>query len=210
MSRKAGTISEETKTRLLQAATEEFAEYGYERSSLRRICKNAEVTTGALYFFFQDKEDLFQSVIAPVTEPILQMMESHYEKERACNWEELGDAGGEEEDIRASFAILDICYGNKKVTDIILSSRNLPVVTAFFDRMIEIMDMQMVHLLKLADENSISVQNKYAIHWFSHLQIDAMLNVVSHGLGEEEAKEQLKIAIRFLRGGFQTFAESGQ
>ena len=109
MSRKAGTISEETKTRLLQAATEEFAEFGYEKSSLRRICKNAEVTTGALYFFFQDKEDLFQSVIAPVTEPILQMMESHYEKERACNWEELGDAGGEEEDIRASFAILDIC-----------------------------------------------------------------------------------------------------
>ena len=210
MSRKAGTISEETKTRLLQAATEEFAEFGYEKSSLRRICKNAEVTTGALYFFFQDKEDLFQSVIAPVTEPILQMMESHYEKERACNWEELGDAGGEEEDIRASFAILDICYGNKKVTDIILSSRNLPVVTAFFDRMIEIMDMQTVHLLKLADENSISVQNKYAIHWFSHLQIDAMLNVVSHGLGEEEAKEQLKIAIRFLRGGFQTFTESGQ
>ena len=210
MSRKAGTISEETKTRLLQAATEEFAEFGYEKSSLRRICKNAEVTTGALYFFFQDKEDLFQSVIAPVTEPILQMMESHYEKERACNWEELGDAGGEEEDIRASFAILDICYGNKKVTDIILSSRNLPVVTAFFDRMIEIMDMQTVHLLKLADENSISVQNKYAIHWFSHLQIDAMLNVISHGLGEEEAKEQLKIAIRFLRGGFQTFAESGQ
>ncbi len=210
MSRKAGTISEETKTRLLQAATEEFAEFGYEKSSLRRICKNAEVPTGALYFFFQDKEDLFQSVIAPVTEPILQMMESHYEKERACNWEELGDAGGEEEDIRASFAILDICYGNKKVTDIILSSRNLPVVTAFFDRMIEIMDMQTVHLLKLADENSISVQNKYAIHWFSHLQIDAMLNVVSHGLGEEEAKEQLKIAIRFLRGGFQTFAESGQ
>ena len=210
MSRKAGTISEETKTRLLQAATEEFAEYGYERSSLRRICKNAEVTTGALYFFFQDKEDLFQSVIAPVTEPILQMMESHYKKERKCNCKELRDAVGEEEDIRASFAILDICYGNKKVTDIILSSRNLPVVTAFFDRMIEIMDMQTVHLLKLADENSISVQNKYAIHWFSHLQIDAMLNVISHGLGEEEAKEQLKIAIRFLRGGFQTFAESGQ
>ena len=138
------------------------------------------------------------------------MMESHYEKERECNLKELGDARGEEEDIRASFAILDICYGNKKVTDIILSSRNLPVVTAFFDRMIEIMDMQTVHLLKLADENSISVQNKYAIHWFSHLQIDAMLNVISHGLGEEEAKEQLKIAIRFLRGGFQTFAESGQ
>ena len=208
MSRKAGTLSEETKHRLVQAATEEFAEYGYEKSSLRRICKNAEVTTGALYFFFQDKENLFQSVIAPVTEPILEMMESHYERERKCGWKELGESGGEEEDIRASLAILNICYRNKKTADIILNNRNLPSVVTFFDRLIEIMDMQTVHLLKKAGVNGDILQNKYAIHWFSHLQMDAVLNVISHGLGEEEAKGQMKIAVRFLRGGFQTFAQS--
>lgn len=205
MSRKAGSISEETKFHLLQAATDEFGEYGYDNSSLRRICQKAEVTTGALYFFFQDKADLFAEVISPVTNQLLKMLESHYKMELESAKEEV--AGHEEEDIRASFAILDFYYKNQKVADIILSHRNLPVVTEFFDRLVEIMDMQTVHLLKLANNNCSSIKNQYAIHWFSHLQIDAMLNIISHGFEEQDAKEQLKIVIRFLRAGFQTLTQ---
>ena len=37
MSKKAGNIPEETRAALLKAATEEFAEYGFEKSSLRRM-----------------------------------------------------------------------------------------------------------------------------------------------------------------------------
>ena len=58
MSRHAGSVPEETKTRLLQSAVLEFSEFGFEKASLRRICSRADVTTGALYFFFQDKEDM--------------------------------------------------------------------------------------------------------------------------------------------------------
>lgn len=53
----------ETKERLLISAKKEFVEKGYLQASLRNICKNAGVTTGALYFFFQDKEDLFAAVV---------------------------------------------------------------------------------------------------------------------------------------------------
>jgi AcrR family transcriptional regulator len=63
MSRKAQTDSGETKRSLVASATEEFAEYGYEGASLRQICSKAGVTTGALYFFFDSKEDLFKSVV---------------------------------------------------------------------------------------------------------------------------------------------------
>lgn len=208
MSRKAGSVSEETRLHLLQAATEEFAEYGYEKSSLRRICQKAEVTTGALYFFFQDKADLFAQVIAPVTGQLLKMLETHYEMELESAKEEA--AGHEEEDIRASFAILEFCYRNKKVADIILNHRNLPVVVEFFDRLAEIMDRQTVYLMKLANGNSFPLknpENQYVIHWFSHLQIDAMLNIISHEFEEEDAKEQLKIMIKFLRGGFRTLLQ---
>ena len=55
MSRKAGTVSEDTQKNLIKAAISEFAEHGYQKSSLRRICAKAGVTTGALYFFFEDK-----------------------------------------------------------------------------------------------------------------------------------------------------------
>ena len=60
MSRKTGNVPEETRAALIKAATEEFAEYGFEKSSLRRICARAEVTTGALYSSFANKNDLFE------------------------------------------------------------------------------------------------------------------------------------------------------
>lgn len=41
----------ETKEKLLASAKAEFMEKGYAKASLRKICANAGVTTGALYFF---------------------------------------------------------------------------------------------------------------------------------------------------------------
>ncbi|MBQ2464886.1 MAG: TetR/AcrR family transcriptional regulator, partial [Treponema sp.] len=55
-----------TKEKLLEAAKNEFMQNGFLKASLRTICKNAGVTTGALYFFFHDKEDLFDSIVKPV------------------------------------------------------------------------------------------------------------------------------------------------
>ena len=45
----------ETKERLLACAKKEFVEKGYAKASLRAICREAGVTTGALYFFFRIK-----------------------------------------------------------------------------------------------------------------------------------------------------------
>ena len=55
----------ETKEKLLQSARAEFLAKGYQGASLRSICKASGVTTGALYFFFKDKDDLFTSLVAP-------------------------------------------------------------------------------------------------------------------------------------------------
>ena len=44
---KAVKDEKETKRRLLESAKKEFLEKGYLQASLRNICKNAGVTTGA-------------------------------------------------------------------------------------------------------------------------------------------------------------------
>ena len=49
----------ETVRKLSDSAKKEFMEKGFMKASLRNICKNAGVTTGALYFFFKDKDALF-------------------------------------------------------------------------------------------------------------------------------------------------------
>lgn len=202
MSRKAGSISEETKTRLLKAAADEFSEYGFQKSSLRRICTNAEVTTGALYFFFRDKEDLFISVIAPVTDGIYEMIKTHYEHE--LHSPNLGSPQAEDADLRMGEKFLEFFYQNKTICNIVLSHRTHSAVCTFFDRVAALTDRQTLLLLQLSSAkiSPDSVFNKCTVHWISHLQIDMVLHILSHDFDEQRAKEQLKIMIRFLRGGF--------
>jgi AcrR family transcriptional regulator len=54
--------SEETITKLIDVATDVFAENGFTNTSLQQVCKNANVTRGALYHHFADKQDLFKAV----------------------------------------------------------------------------------------------------------------------------------------------------
>ena len=58
--RKAMEEEKGTQERILEAAREEFLEKGFERASLRRIVKEAGVTTGAFYRYYPTKEALWQ------------------------------------------------------------------------------------------------------------------------------------------------------
>ena len=57
------TEEKATKQKILDCAKEEFLDKGYSNASLRLICKKAGVTTGALYFFYKNKEDLFRAIV---------------------------------------------------------------------------------------------------------------------------------------------------
>lgn len=52
--------------RILESAKKEFLEMGFEKASLKHICQQAEVTTGALYKRYKGKEDLFCAVVSDV------------------------------------------------------------------------------------------------------------------------------------------------
>ena len=48
---------------ILSAAMQEFLEKGFKSASLRNIVKTAGVTTGALYGYYDSKEDLFEALV---------------------------------------------------------------------------------------------------------------------------------------------------
>lgn len=55
--------STETRSRVLQAATEVFAAEGYRNATLREICRRAEANIAAVNYHFRDKEQLYAAVI---------------------------------------------------------------------------------------------------------------------------------------------------
>jgi AcrR family transcriptional regulator len=57
-------LDDEKRARILEAAAQEFAANGYENASLNRILETAGISKGAAYYYFDDKADLFSTVMA--------------------------------------------------------------------------------------------------------------------------------------------------
>ena len=57
--------SNATLEKIHEAAMAEFLDKGFQGASLRKIVKNAGVTTGAFYGYFSSKEALFASIVEP-------------------------------------------------------------------------------------------------------------------------------------------------
>jgi len=53
---------EDTKARLLEAAGEVFAQYGFRVSTVRQICKRARTNVGSVNYHFRDKKGLYAAV----------------------------------------------------------------------------------------------------------------------------------------------------
>ena len=71
----------ETREKLIESAQAEFMEKGYNKASLRSICSSAGVTTGALYFFFEDKADLFRAIVGKPVDELFSIMQSHFDED---------------------------------------------------------------------------------------------------------------------------------
>ena len=72
------------RSRLLEAGKEEFRDRGFLKVSLRAIRKKADVTTGALYFFFESKAALFEEIVEETAEDLKRIMGDFTDQENNC------------------------------------------------------------------------------------------------------------------------------
>ena len=195
----------ETRNKLLQSARAEFLEKGYMKASLRTICKNAGVTTGALYFFFQDKEDLFESIAKETINNIWQMMQGHYNDERVMaengmTTEEIQDNHG---DLDESAAIIQQMYLHRDDILLVLTKAQGTKFENIADKFIETSeahyramaaDMQKLYPGKSVDEQML--------HWLAHMQIDAFIYMITHIEREEEGRAFIIQFINYMINGW--------
>jgi len=66
------TTSQDTKSRILDAAEQLFMEHGFEATSLRQLTSSAAVNLAAVNYHFGSKEELFQAVLTRRLDPMNQ------------------------------------------------------------------------------------------------------------------------------------------
>ncbi len=196
-------LESQTREKLLKAAKTEFMEKGYAKASLRSICKQADVTTGALYFFFQDKEDLFGSL---VEEPLNQMhmyMKQHY------MWElqELNNSPMDKcdfsEDSKTALMIVSYMFQFHDAFVLLLTKANGSKYENCTDEFVKLTE---AHYRIFADRMSIYYKtdrvDDYTIHWLAHLQIFSFVQLITHNITREDAIKQMDTIVKFMISGW--------
>ncbi|HET7631625.1 MAG TPA: TetR/AcrR family transcriptional regulator [Gemmatimonadaceae bacterium] len=64
-------LDPEKQHRLFEAAADEFSSHGFEGASLNRIIDRAGMSKGSLYYYFNDKSDLFATVVERATAAVM-------------------------------------------------------------------------------------------------------------------------------------------
>jgi len=87
-------LNAERRTGILEAAKAEFAESGFEQASYNRIIERAGLSKGAMYYYFDDKLDLYVTVLESVNDEMVAFlgMGSDWEPEGDF-WDAMTDMG---------------------------------------------------------------------------------------------------------------------
>lgn len=65
-------IPKEKRERIIRAAVLEFAMHGYDNANTNKIAKNAHISVGSLFQYFESKEDLFLTIIKDCSQLLVQ------------------------------------------------------------------------------------------------------------------------------------------
>lgn len=196
----------ETKERLLESAKAEFAEKGYMKASLRKICAGAGVTTGALYFFFKDKEDLFTAIVGQPFDGLKEIMLQHFDDERELltssdmlMLKEHIDDGHDE----IAAALIHHLYSNYDAFTLLLTKSQGSKFEGCVDEVVEMTETVYCAMAEnMAKMLPNARVNTYMRHWLTHMIIDAFIHLFTHERDEQKALSNMRKIMNFLVRGW--------
>jgi len=195
--------NKETKKRLLESARAEFSEKGYTKASLRKICADAGVTTGALYFFFKDKEDLFAGIVEPPYDELKEILLRHFAEEEEIRSEkdmnEHIEAGHDE----FSAELIRHLYANYDAFTLLLKKSQGSRFEGCVDEIVDMVEntyqAMAEKMARLLPDKKV---NSYMRHWLTHMIIDAFIHLFTHEKDEQRALANISKIMNFLVKGW--------
>lgn len=178
-------------------------EKGYAKASLRKICANAGVTTGALYFFFDDKQDLFRAIVEPPLAALVEMIEEHFaEDEEILSLPNAYEHQEGDHDEIAEMLVRHL-YRNYDAFLLLLTKSQGTGFEDSLHRIVDLTEKRFAVSVQLYARQKPEWQgDAWTIHWMAHMTVDAFVYLLTHVREEQEAVRRMKAIMDFIVKGF--------
>ena len=194
----------ESRKKLIECAKKEFMEKGFEKASLRAISSAAGLTTGAIYFFFKDKNGLFGGVVDEPLQRIMTAIEQHFSEDMETDIAGYQHSSGDHD----GFAelMISVLYADRDAMMILLEKASGSKYEGIVDRLVDRMERHNTALAKAYAAVCPGKKiNEYMLHWFSHVQINAFVHLLTHVEEKERAVREIKPVMDMLVESWMKF-----
>lgn len=194
--------------KLILAARVEFLEKGYESASLRTIAQNAEITTGAIYRRYPDKEALFDALIEDTEEGFFQMFTTAQEE-----FFDLIEAGHTKEsyDLTNEYLhkLVEYVYENLEDFKLILCYGAGSKDENFLHKLIELEVTRKNEYYTILREKGklIGEIHPDVHHMLVAAYFTSLFEVVKHDIKKEDAISHIAQISTFFQSGFQSLVQ---
>ncbi len=183
--------SEKCKKSILESTHQEFMLQGYHDASMRRIAKNAGVTTGAIYRYFPNKDSLFLEVTKSAVETFYQMYEKAYDQTvedafQGISYTENSNKQGSQSSLVAMY---DLIYEQFDKFYLLVHYSHETSMGSFLHKLVERETETWVEYIEILKNkyNSNYLINKNSLHIICEVYITAIFEPIRHKMDKETA-----------------------
>ena len=194
----------DNREKLIACAKKEFLEKGFAKASLRKMTSEAGLTTGAVYFFFKDKDGLFGAVVEEPLNNIVSVLKKHFAEDAEEDLSTYVHHDGEHDDFTEE--LINVMYADYDAMMILLEKSAGSRYEGIVDSMVAMLDGYYEQFAqRYADIFQGKRVNRYMMHWMSHMQIGAFVHLLEHEPDREKALEKIKPVMNFLIKGWMDY-----
>lgn len=196
-------INEKLRAALLEAGKQEFLKKGYQNASLRSIAASLNVTTGAIYRYYTDKEALFDELVkAPAQELVSRyrmIQQAFSERSLAEQLQKLPEIPDKE----ASW-MMDFLYDHFDAFKLIACCSSGTKYEHYLDTLAEIEDYSGRLLVDRMIDAGYPIRHldDELIHIMSTALFNGMFETVRHDMPREKAMAYMEDLREFYSAGW--------
>ena len=196
-------LNDERAAKILEACKNEFLEKGFRKASVRSIAAAVNVTTGAVYRYYENKEALFDALVSAPAEELYELYRSYNEdfskQELSEQIGELSDGIEDETD-----GLLGFIYEHYDAFKLIACCSEGTKYADYVERLIEIETRSSIKLIRLMQEDGKISENfdEQLVHIISSMMFNGVFELISHDIPIETAREHIHIIKEFYTAGW--------